>query len=116
MLELEVDARKPLNFTLRLARQNVMTSPTSLAPSTRVPETQFGYVVNDKVSWRSSDADISTGEVGTVVGFTADRVTVRFVKGTWRFKPDQLTKARPERLVPSTTDQTCLSAMCQQFL
>lgn len=56
------------------------------------PFGKFGFNTNYPVIWTSSDADIHEGTVGRVIGFTDDRVRVKFPSGTWIFKPEELRK------------------------
>ena len=50
--------------------------------------------VGSSVTWTSSDADVSPGHVGEVLGTTEDeRLRVKFPKGTWRFQRNQLVAA-----------------------
>lgn len=54
---------------------------------------RFGFNVNDKVSWMREDPSfVPAGSIGTVVGFTLERVRVAFAKGTWTFNPEELVK------------------------
>ena len=71
-------------------------------------ESGNGLKVGDKVVWRSHDKDVSKGEVGEVIAFCANAcVKVRFMKGAWCFKPDQMSVA-PELTVVAPK-QTALS-------
>ena len=50
------------------------------------------FNIGDDVQWSKHDDDIDEGEVGEVVGHhDNERVKVKFAKGTWNFKPHQLT-------------------------
>jgi hypothetical protein len=43
-----------------------------------------------QVKWVGSDDDVPAGSIGEVLGPSYDGVEVKFLTGTWTFKPDQL--------------------------
>jgi len=67
---------------------------------------RFGWAVDDTVTWSKSDCDVAPGEVGTVTCIdntpkfllqeACACISVAFKKGTWRFKPHQLSEATGE--------------------
>jgi hypothetical protein len=61
----------------------------SLAPSARE---QHGFTINDQITWKKTDQDVPKGTLGIVVGFLPDRVRVKFPKGTYNMRPDELVK------------------------
>merc|ERR1719261_314552 len=75
---------------------------TSLLPSMSLPalasgasghrHEKFGFALSNLVNWTSSDGDIPAGTVGTVIGFTEERVRVKFLNDIWTFQPAELVK------------------------
>jgi len=60
-----------------------------------IPHSNGKFVIGEQVSWTKSDDDIQEGSVGSVIGFTKDRVRVRFeghVDNWWDFKDEELNK------------------------
>lgn len=65
------------------------------APAVKEPAaTAFGFSAGQSVTWLSEDQDVPKNTTGTVVGFTPDRVRVRFPAGTWRFMPEEIRLAK----------------------
>lgn len=64
---------------------------------------RLGWSVDDRVVWSKSDSDIAPGEVGTVARIdstphfskqdSSSIISVEYAKGTWRFRPQDLTEA-----------------------
>jgi len=69
----------------------------------RIIQTKFGFTHHDQVKWSKSDDDIPVGSTGVVVGFTDERVRVRFPKDTYNFKPAELIKVSPKGLKTSSS-------------
>ena len=67
----------------------------------RYGHASLGFHLGESVQWRSSDTDIASDDVGTVIGprpldKKQDCVHVRFPTGVWCFDPEELTARRRE--------------------
>jgi len=72
--------------------------------SSPVGTSQFGFNVDDEVTWKCDNEHVPKGATGTVVGFTDVKVWVKFPKGTWKFIPKELVKTEKPKPEPSPAE------------
>jgi len=76
----------------KLKARSLLSSMSSPALASVQRNEKFGFALSNLVNWTSSDGDIPAGTVGTVIGFTEERVRVKFLNDIWTFQPAELVK------------------------
>jgi ribosomal protein L21E len=104
----ELEKSRPVPHVHSLSISARPSDASVLAPPTAVEK--FGFLLHEWVEWTKSDVDVPKGSIGMIIGFTADRVQVRFPRHTFNLKPNELVKI-PRHAGPSSSLQAINAAI-----